>query len=90
MVFGVFGFLQKTNENKSNWGIIVVKANSFVRFFLEEIEDIKNPFEIIWPLDMVVKLSILLYSQYGCWFHLQTPETTTFLGPAVDFKLNFL
>ena len=48
--FGVFGFLQKMNENKSTWGIIVVKSNSFIRFFLEEIEDIKNPFEIIWPL----------------------------------------
>ena len=47
--FGDFDFQQKTNENKSIWGIIVVKSNSFVRF-LEEIEDIKNPFEIIWPL----------------------------------------
>ena len=47
--FGVFNFLQKTNENKSTWGIIVVKSNSFVRF-LEEIEDIKTPFEINWPL----------------------------------------
>ena len=47
--FGVFDFLQKTNENKSIWGIIVVKSNSFVRF-LEEIEDIKTPFEINWPL----------------------------------------
>ena len=47
--FVVFDFLQKTNENKSTWGIILVKSNSFVRF-LEEIEDIKNPFEIIWPL----------------------------------------
>ena len=45
-LFGVFDFLQKANDNKSNWGIIVVKLNSFVRF-LEEIEDIKNPFEII-------------------------------------------
>ena len=42
---GVFDFLQKTNENKSISGIIVVKSNSFVRF-LEEIEDIKTPFEI--------------------------------------------
>ena len=48
-IFGVFNFLQKTNENKSIWGIIVVKSNSFVRF-LEEIEDIKTPFEINWPL----------------------------------------
>ena len=39
--FGVFDFLQKTNENKSIRGIIVVKSHSFVRF-LEEIEDIKT------------------------------------------------
>ena len=48
--FDVFDFLQKTNENKLIWGIIVVKSNSFVRF-LEEIEDIKTPFEINWPLE---------------------------------------
>ena len=47
--FGVFDFLQKSNENKSTWGIIVVKSNCFVRF-LEENEDTKNHFEIIWPL----------------------------------------
>ena len=47
--FGVFDFLQKTNENKSTWVIIEVKSNSFVRF-LEEIEDTKNPSKIIWPL----------------------------------------
>ena len=40
------------NENKSIWGIIVVKSNSFVRF-LEEIEIIKNPFEINWPLPLM-------------------------------------
>ena len=44
--FDVFDFLQKTNENKLTWGIIVVKSNSFV-CFLEEIEDAKNHFEII-------------------------------------------
>ena len=49
MVFGVVDFLQKTNENKSTWGIIVVKSNLFVRF-LEEIDDLKNHFEINWPL----------------------------------------
>ena len=47
--FGVDDFLQKTNENKSTWGIIVVESNSFVRF-LEEIEDTKKTFEINWPL----------------------------------------
>jgi hypothetical protein len=31
--FGVFDFLQKTNENKSTWGIIEIKSNSFVHFF---------------------------------------------------------
>ena len=49
MFFGVVDFLQKTNEKKSIWGIIVVKSNSFVRF-LEEIDDPKNHFEINWPL----------------------------------------
>ena len=51
-IFGVVDFLQKTNENKSNWGIIVVKLNSFVRF-LEEVKDTKNHFEIIWPLRVI-------------------------------------
>ena len=41
--FGVVDFLQKTKENKSIWGIIVVKLNLFVRF-LEEIDDPKKPF----------------------------------------------
>ena len=51
--FGVFDFLPKTNENKSTWGTIVVKLNYHVRF-LEEIEDTKNPIEIIWPLIKVL------------------------------------
>ena len=37
----VVDFLQKTNKNKSTWGIIVVKTNLFVRF-LEEIDDPKK------------------------------------------------
>ena len=41
--FGVVDFLQKTNENKSTWGIIEVKSNSFIHF-LEEINDPKKPF----------------------------------------------
>ena len=57
--FGVVDFLQKMNGNKSTWGIIVVKSNSFVRF-LEEIDDPKNHFEIIWPLVFSVKKSNLL------------------------------
>ena len=46
--FGVVDFLQKTNENKSTWGIIEVNSNLFVRF-LEETDDPKNHFEINWP-----------------------------------------
>ena len=42
-LFGVFNFSQKTNENKSTWGIIVVKSNFFVRFF-GRIEDTKKSF----------------------------------------------
>ena len=49
MVFWGCRFPQKTNKSKSTWGIIVVKSNFFV-LFLEEIEDIKNPLEIIRPL----------------------------------------
>ena len=57
--FGSVNFLQKTNENKSTWGIIVVKSNSFVHFF-EEIDDPKNHFEINWPLG-----SHFFYIEYG-------------------------
>ena len=33
MVFGVFDFLQKTNKNKSTWGIIVCSKVEFFRSF---------------------------------------------------------
>ena len=49
-LFGVFKFFQNMNENKSTWGIIVVKSIFFVRFFLEELRIPKSPFEINWPL----------------------------------------
>ena len=48
-VFGVFNFLPKMNENKSTWGFIVVKQNSFARF-LEETSTWKNHFDFFWPL----------------------------------------
>ena len=48
-LFGVFNFFQKTNENKSTTGTIVVKSNSFVRF-LEETSAWKNHFDFVWPL----------------------------------------
>ena len=42
----VFNFLQKTNENKSTWGLIIVKKNSFV-CFLEEMATWKNHFDFL-------------------------------------------
>ena len=49
---------QKTNKNKST--IIVVKSNFFVRFlgprFLEELRIPKSPFEINWPLVLILNL----------------------------------
>ena len=59
MFFGVVDFPQKTNENKSTWGIIAVKLNSFLRF-LEEIYDPKNHFEINWPLESGIKVTLYL------------------------------
>ena len=53
-LFGVFNFFQKTNKNKSTWGIKVVKSNYFVRF-LEELRIPKSPFEINWPLRVRIK-----------------------------------
>ena len=40
-LFGVFNFFQKSNENKSTSGIIVVKSNCFPSFF-GRIEDISK------------------------------------------------
>ena len=51
--FGVVDFLQKTNENKSTWGIIVVKTNFFVHF-LEEIKDF--PFRNYLTLKKATKI----------------------------------
>ena len=54
-LFGVFNFFQKTNENKSTWGFIAVKLNSFIRF-LEETSAWKNHFEFVWPLEKAFKI----------------------------------
>ena len=42
-LFGVFNFSQKTNENKSTWGITILKSNFFIRFF-GKIEDTLKSF----------------------------------------------
>ena len=39
-------FFQKSNENNSTWGTLVVKSNFFVRF----LDELKRHFEINWPL----------------------------------------
>ena len=43
-LFGVFNFSQKTNENKSTWGIIVFSKVEFFRSFFGRIEDTKKSF----------------------------------------------
>ena len=61
-LFGVFNFIQKTNENKSTWGIIVVKSYSFVHF-LEEFTPWQFAFEFYWPL--VLKSSFKSRASYS-------------------------
>ena len=55
-LFGVFDFSQKTNENKSTWGIIVVKSNFFVGNFVQMMAP-KGHFEINWPLLWYLRLT---------------------------------
>ena len=50
MSFWCFQFFQKSNENNSIWGAIVVWSNFFVRV-LEELKITKRHFEINWPLE---------------------------------------
>ena len=50
MCFWCLQFSQKTNENNSTWGTIVVKSNIFIRF-LGELKVPKRHFEINWPLE---------------------------------------
>ena len=49
--FGVFDFLQKTNEGIQLYYYDTSNRLVFVHFF-EENEDTKKHFEIIWPLDL--------------------------------------
>ena len=80
MSFGVFNFFQKTNENKSTWGIIVVKSNSFVRF-LEETSVWKNHFDFVWPLDGAefVCQWLAFFSDLSCWQLIQDSTPSTML-----------
>ena len=49
MSFWCLQFSQKTNENNSTWGTIVVKSIFFIRF-MGELKIPKRHFEINWPL----------------------------------------
>ena len=41
-LFGVFKFSQKTNENKSNWGIIVVKSKFLTDLYKKNLTEDKR------------------------------------------------
>ena len=68
-LFGAFKFFQKMNENKSTWGIIVVKSNFFVRF-LEEWRIPKTTFKN--QLTFRVSISDLRYNFLGIFRGLRT------------------
>ena len=78
-LFGVFNFSQKTNKNKSTWGITVFKSNFFVRF-LGELRLAKSPFEIISPLANQFYSNIFactypaLCLQTRCFEKIETPK----------------
>ena len=61
MSFWCLQFYQKTNENNSTWGTIVVKLISFVRF-LGELKITKRHFEINWPLVFVCNRGCVITS----------------------------
>ena len=66
MVFGVFDFLQKTNERIRLYYYDTSSGLVFVHF-LEEIEDTKkNHFEIIWPLTERKNLIMKIFRTCVC------------------------
>ena len=62
MTFGILRFFQKMNERIPFLGLTVLKTNLFIHF-LEEPEDTKKPFEIIWPLVILLQLYFSLNAQ---------------------------
>ena len=57
MSFWCLQSFQKTNENNSTWGTIVVGSNFFLHF-LEELKIPKRHFEINWHLAMSIWMKI--------------------------------
>ena len=79
MFFWCLQFPQKTNENNSTWGTIVVKLNFFVRWFLGELKIPKRHFEINWLLCIYSastlnngSLSTKIISHAELWWQKQT------------------
>ena len=58
-LFGVFNFFQKTNENKSTRGIIVVKLNSLVRFFWRNVS-LKKSFWLCLTFSKIWRVGLTL------------------------------
>ena len=52
--FWCLQLFQKTNENHSTWGTIVVILGFFIVRFLEELKIPTRHFEINWPLDIIL------------------------------------
>ena len=61
-LFSVLNFFQKMNENRSTWGIIAVKSNSFVSFWkkcwieknkVDFVWLLKDPYKHAWSLFLV-------------------------------------
>ena len=65
-LLGVFNWCPKNKQKKSNWGIIEVNSNSFVRF-LEESSAWKFAFEIHWPLPDVVVSRVFVAESNEHW-----------------------
>ena len=57
-LFGVFNFAQKTNKNKSTWGISC-KVESFC-WFLGELRICKRTFDFNWPLVVAFTYNYLM------------------------------
>ena len=82
-LFGVFKFFQKTNKNKSTWGIIVAKSNFFI-CFLEELRIPKSPFEINWPL---ASGHIWHMNLISCFFQFLTYSRAHFFTSYVNYAV---
>ena len=66
MSFGAFNFFQKSNENKSTWGIIVVKTNLFVRYLFGRNVS-KLGAKLHWELEQQAPSFGFILVSNSCW-----------------------